>query len=224
MHKPLRQVLPLLLAVCMAVGALSWAAADQQGTSKRLPSPRTTGNVSVEEAIAQRRSVRSLADTPLSPEQIGQLLWSGQGITDAERGFRAAPSAGALYPLELYVVTAEGVEHYDPANHSLRPHMAEDVRPAIQRASLDQEFISVAPLNIVIAAVIERTEARYGERAEKFCMLEVGHAAQNILLQATAMQLVGVPVGAYDEADVKSILQLPENHRVLYMLPIGNRK
>jgi len=223
MKKSLWLVLSIVLVSCMAVGAVCWAAAER-GEADRLPPPRTSGNVSLEEAIAQRRSVRSFADTPVSREQVGQLCWSGQGITDGQHGFRAAPSAGALYPVELYVVTPDGVGRYEPATHSLEHHMAGDVRAALRQAAFDQAAVGEAPLVFAIAVVFERTARKYGERAERYCMLEAGHVAQNILLQATALKLAGVPVGGYDDARVASVLRLPDNQRVLYLLPLGHPK
>lgn len=223
MKKSAWLVLSIVLVSCVAVGAVCWAAGER-GEADRLPPPRTSGSVSLEEAIAQRRSVRSFADTPVSREQVGQLCWSGQGITDEQRGFRAAPSAGALYPVELYVVTPDGVGHYEPATHSLEHHMAGDVRAALRQAAFDQAAVGEAPLVFAIAAVFERTARKYGERAERYCMLEAGHVAQNILLQATALKLAGVPVGGYDDARVASVLRLPDNQRVLYLLPLGHPK
>jgi SagB-type dehydrogenase family enzyme len=177
--------------------------------------------MSLEKAIAQRRSVREFAETPLTIDQISQLCWAGQGITEEKTGFRAAPSAGALYPIELYVVTAEAVDHYQPRGHALKRHISGDIRPALQRAALGQKSIGDAPTCIVITAVVKRTARKYGERAERYCFLEAGHVAQNILLQATALRLGGVPVGAFEDQEVARVLNLRGQERVMYLIPIG---
>jgi len=190
-------------------------------TVRVLPPPRTEGGVSLEEAIAHRRSVRRFRDVPLTLDQIGQLCWAGQGITDKGRGFRAAPSAGALYPIELYLVTADGVDHYLPTAHALERVIRGDRRPALRRAALDQESVGQAPLCVVITAVTERTARKYGRRAERYVFLEAGHVAQNMLLQATVMKLAGVPVGAFDDEQVAAVLRLSSAHRVLYLVPFG---
>ncbi|MHC4094251.1 MAG: SagB/ThcOx family dehydrogenase [Planctomycetota bacterium] len=178
--------------------------------------------MSLEKAIAHRRSVREFSSTPLAIEQISQLCWAGQGITDRADGFRAAPSAGALFPIELYVVTADRVDHYRPAGHRLKPHLDGDVRRSLQQAALHQEPVGEAPVCLVIAAVVERTAGKYGKRAERYCFTEAGHVAQNILLQATALGLGGVPVGAFEDQKVAKVLKLPKAQRVLYLLPIGH--
>lgn len=188
---------------------------------KPLPPADLSGKMPLEQTIATRRSIREFAPRPLTPEQIGQLCWAGQGITDRSSGYRAAPSAGALYPIELYLVTREGIHHYLPREHALMPHQAGDVRRELQRASIDQDCVGDAPLTIVIAAVVDRSARKYRGRAERYCFIEAGHVAQNILLQATALGLGGVPVGAFEDERVAQVLQLPKDARVLYLLPIG---
>jgi SagB-type dehydrogenase family enzyme len=187
-----------------------------------LPAPSATGSVPLEQAIARRRSVRSYEGTALTPREISQLCWAGQGITEPREGLRAAPSAGALYPIELFVVTADGVGHYRPKDHALVAHLNDDVRLRMQRASLDQEMISQAAACFVIAAVVGRVASRYGEFAEEYTLIEVGHVAQNMLLEAAALGLAGVPMGAFDEKKIAAILGLPRDHRVFYLLPIGH--
>jgi SagB-type dehydrogenase family enzyme len=187
-----------------------------------LPPPSTTGKMPLEQAIARRRSIRAFTDKPLTPRQISQLCWAGQGITEPREALRAAPSAGALYPIELFVATADGVGHYQPRDHTLTAHLDEDVRRQIQRASLDQEMIGQAPVSVVIAAVVGRIAAKYGNLAERYTLIEVGHVAQNVLLEAEALNLAGVPVGAFEERKVAAILKVPRDHRVYYLLPIGH--
>ena len=187
-----------------------------------LPPPSTTGKVPLEQAIARRRSIRSYTGEPLTPRQMSQLCWAGQGITEPREALRAAPSAGALYPIELFVATADGVGHYHPRGHTLTVHQAGDVRPQIQRASLDQEMIGQAGACFVIAAVVGRVGAKYRDSAEQYTLIEVGHVAQNLLLEAEALSLAGVPVGAFEEKKVSAILDLPRDHRVFYLVPIGH--
>jgi SagB-type dehydrogenase family enzyme len=187
----------------------------------KLPLPRTRGNVSVEETIERRRSKRRFTAQSLSWEQISQLLWAAQGITGKAHGFRTVPSAGALYPLELYLVSKEGVYHYDPERHELEQTIGEDRRSQLCRASLGQKFVERAPVSIVIAAVFSRVERIYGRRAARYTILEAGHAAQNIHLQAVALGLGSVPVGAFQDEQVGKALQLPENHEPLYIISVG---
>lgn len=185
----------------------------------KLPAPVTTGGMSLAEAITKRRSIRELDTTALSWAEIGQLLWSAQGITGAE-GLRASPSAGALYPLELYVASAEGVFHYRPATHDVVRKMGTDVRSELRQASLDQGCMQ-APCVIAFAAVSERVTAKYQEVGDICVKLEVGHAMQNVLLQVTALGLASVPVAAFDPPKLGRILQLPSDHEVMYLAPVG---
>ena len=214
----------MVLAAAVGPGAREPGAGGGGGGGEKvvsLPGPVLKGKMTVEEAIGQRRSVRQFKDRALTVEEVGQLCWAGQGITDAERGFRASPSAGALYPIELYVVRAEGVDRYVPAAHGLERQVTGDVRKALAGASLGQSPVSEAPVCVVIAAVVERTARKYGGRAERYCWLEAGHVAQNILLQATAMKMAGVPVGAFQDREAAAVLKLPKDTSVLYLLPIG---
>ncbi len=186
-----------------------------------LPPPRLEGEMSLEETIASRRSVREFTDEPLSLEEISQLLWAAQGITDP-RGLRAAPSAGALYPLELYVAVAEGAYHYLPREHAVQVMSEEDVRHGLWEAGLSQGALQEAPAIFIVTAVYQRTEARYGERAERYVELEAGHAGQNILLQAVALELGAVPIGAFYDEQVQAALALPLDHKPLYLIPVGH--
>jgi SagB-type dehydrogenase family enzyme len=187
-----------------------------------LPVPRLEGPLSLEEALRGRRSVRAFTDTALTLDEIGQLLWAAQGITDP-RGYRTAPSAGALYPLEVYAVTPEGVFHYEPVNHALVSLSGEDVRGSLAAAALGQQPILDSPLILTITAVFERTEVKYGsERGPRYVYLEAGHAAQNVLLEAVALGLGAVPIGAFDDAEVMQVLGLPPDHLPLYLIPVGN--
>ena len=187
-----------------------------------LPKPSIRGELSLEETLKARRSRREFTKTPLSLESLSQLLWAAQGITHRE-GYRTAPSAGALYPLEMYVATAEGFHRYEPRKHRLVRHLDEDVRRGMYRAGLEQGAILEAPAVFVIAAVYERTEAKYGkERSPRYVHLEAGHAAQNLLLQAVSLGLGAVPIGAFHDAQIQRALSLPARHRPLYLIPVGH--
>ena len=189
-------------------------------TVVELPSPELTGTVSLEQSLHDRRSAREYAATPLTLDEIGQLLWAGQGITDDD-GHRTAPSAGARYPLELYAVTATELMHYLPAGHRVEQRADTTILGALPEAAFDQEFVGNAPLVVVIAADPARTEQEYGAMAGDLVQREAGHAAQNILLQATALGLVAVPVGGFDPATVEGLLALPPDQAVQYLIPIG---
>ncbi len=178
--------------------------------------------MTLEEAIAKRRSVREFSPEPLTLDEIGQLLWSAQGVTHPA-GYRSAPSAGALYPLEVYVATPEATYHYEPNGHRLTIQMQGDLRPQLYAAALQQESVLNAPAVFVIAAVYERTAKKYGkERSPRYVHLEAGHAAQNLLLQAVALDLGAVPIGAFYDNKVKETLALPVDQQPLYLIPVGH--
>ncbi len=196
-------------------------ALPRSGERVSLPAPARAGRVSLEEALSRRRSVREFAAKPLPEASLSQLLWAAQGITHPD-GLRTAPSAGALYPLEVYVATAIGFYHYNPQRHELERRSSSDLRPALARAALEQESIRQAGSVIVFAAVVERTARKYGPaRAPRYVFIEVGHAAQNVLLQATALGLGAVPVGAFHDAEVQRALSLPKDEEPVYLVPIG---
>jgi len=152
---------------------------------------------------------------------VAQLCWAAQGITDQAGGGRTAPSAGALYPLTVFVVDAAGLGEYEPRLHALRDVLSGDIRGELQAAAHDQPWVGAAPVCLVIAMDVGQTAAKYGRRAERYCLLEAGHAAQNVLLQATALGLGGVPVGAFDDDRVSDLLRLPRNLRPVYLIPLG---
>lgn len=192
----------------------------------KLPPPTRTAAVSVEEALARRRSVREFAERPLTLAELGQLLWAAQGIT-APDGRRTAPSAGALYPLELYAVVgavedlASGVYRYRPQGHTLELHIDADVRPALTQAALGQESVADAPVVLAFAAVAERTRVKYRERTERYVHIEVGHAAQNVYLQAVALGLGTVVVGAFHDDEVTRVLRLDRGETPAALMPVG---
>ena len=191
-----------------------------------LPEPRYAGEVSVEQALLQRRSVRSYKDDPLDITDISQILWSAQGSTSS-RGFRAAPSAGALYPLELYVIAGNvknlpaAIYKYTPQDRALREIVSGDRRFDLSRAALRQGSIRKAPAVILFCAVYERTTGKYGQRGIRYVHMEVGHAAQNACLQAIALGLNTAVIGAFQDSEVKIAANLPADEQPLYFVPVG---
>jgi len=187
-----------------------------------LPNPLKDGKTSLEAAFQRRRTVREFSDEPLAMEVISQLLWSAQGLThDGYR--RTAPSAGATYPLELYLVNGDGIFQHVTADHTLLLTIEGDRRRDLHDASLEQEFILEAPVTLVFTAVFARTEQRYGSaRSPRYIHMEVGHAAQNVLLQAAAINLGAVPIGAFEDERVSQVMNLPADHVPLYMISIGH--
>ncbi len=199
------------------------AIAMSEAKQIELPKPATRGSMSLEEAISKRRSQRSFASGDLSQEQISQLLWSAQGITANKGGFslRSAPSAGALYPIEVYLLTRGGLFHYIPEGHKLEVLSEADLRKSLALAALGQASVSQAPADIVICAVYSRVAGKYGQRASRYVDIEAGHVAENIHLQAVALGLGSVPVGAFNDEDLKRILSLPQEQEPLYIIPVG---
>jgi len=179
------------------------------------------GGMSLEEAIQKRRSQRSFSQKEISAEQIGKLLWAVQGITDTARDLRAAPSAGALYPLEIYVVKKDGTYHYKPHENNLTQISTKDLRPVLSHAALSQSAVREAPVLFVVTAVYERVTSKYGKRGIRYVDMEVGHAAQNLHLQAVSLGLGSVPIGAFDDSAVSKVLSLPEDHQPRYIIPVG---
>ena len=205
-----------------------------------LPAASQAGAVSVEQAIQERRSTRHFTREPVTVKELSQLLWAGQGVTqvtgdpapgsnDRQRTghLRAAPSAGALFPLELYVAvgTAKGigpgVYHYVPEGHGLVQITDRDLRKSIWGRALQQDAIRAAPMTIVIAAVTGRMTAKYGERSDRYVHIEVGAAAENIALQAISLGLGTVLMGAFEDKVLRKLLSLPPDHHVLAIIPVG---
>ena len=185
--------------------------------------------MSLEEAISRRRSRRSFASKPLTLAQVSQLLWCAQGTT-GERGLkRAAPSAGATYPLEIFLAVGRdtvtdlqaGVYRYVPSEHALLRTAEQDVRRQVAAAALEQYFLAQAPVDLLIAADCKRTTGRYGQRGVRYVHMEVGHVGQNIYLQAEALGLGTVAVGAFQDDEVARAFGLPEQLEPLYLMPVG---
>lgn len=192
-----------------------------------LPKPNQDGAISLEKAIAVRRSRRDFLPQSLTLEQISRLTWAAQGQDTSSR-FRTVPSAGATYPLELFVVTGDGLFHYLPAEHLLEKLTGQDLRAELSTAAWGQEFIEAAPLTLIFAAEFSRTTNHYGKRGIRYVYMEAGHAAQNVYLQAEALGLGSVAVGAFDDASVSKVLSLPavrrpaeKNLEPVYMVTVG---
>jgi SagB-type dehydrogenase family enzyme len=191
-----------------------------------LPPPREDGKTSVERALRQRRSMREFSEAPLSIQEVSQLLWAAQGVTD-EQGLRTAPSAGALYPLEVYVVVGsvrdlpEGVYKYQPKTHRLKRISKGDKRPQLASAALGQSYVKNNAVLLVFSAVEKRTTGKYGRRGIRYIHMEAGHAAQNVYLQAGALGLGTVTVGAFEDDRVRRIMKMSEEERPLYLMPVG---
>lgn len=188
----------------------------------RLPEPAKSAGMSLAEALARRRSHREFSGQPLTQDQIAALCWAAQGISDLVQGFRTTPSAGALYPLTVFIIDPDGLHEYEPKGHVLKKLQAGDLRRPLQAAALDQPAVGAAPVCMVLTMDVSRLASRYGARAERYSLLEVGHAAQNVLLQATALGLVGVPIAALDESQAAKVLHLPSRLQVVYLIPLGH--
>ena len=189
-----------------------------------LPSPKTIGTISLEEAIAKRKSIREFSQDSLTIQEVSQLLWACQGITH-EGWKRAAPSAGATYPFEVYLTVRnvndleQGLYHYLCQKHQLELIRQGDLSRDLRKGCLNQLFIEKAAVNIILAAEFQRTTKKYGERGIRYVHMEAGHIGQNISLQAVALGLGTVPVGAFSDEQVKSLLAIPEEP--LYIFPVG---
>ncbi len=214
----------LLLGMLLPFLACAEAAPAEKsaGEKIKLPPPRTDSEISLEKTLAQRRSIRSFTAEKLTIEEISQLCWAAQGVTRKERSFRTAPSAGALYPLELYLVTPDGLYHYDPREHELEVLSTEYLRGKLADAALRQGAVYSGTCVFVVTAVYARTSKKYGDRAARYVHMEVGHAAENLLLQAVALGLGAVPIGAFYDDRVAEVLSLPEDHEPLMIIPVGH--
>jgi SagB-type dehydrogenase family enzyme len=191
-----------------------------------LPHPSHESVTSVENALLRRHSTRSFRPDPLSLGEISQLLWAAQGVTH-NRAFRTAPSAGALYPLETYVVAGTikdlppGTYRYLPEKHQLLQVLAGDIRGALCKASLGQEPVCEAPASIVFSAAFARTTGKYGKRGIRYGHMESGSAAQNVSLQAVSLGLATVVIGAFDDQEVSRVLSLPAGEEPMLIIPVG---
>uniref|UniRef100_A0A7C5UTF0 SagB/ThcOx family dehydrogenase n=1 Tax=Ignisphaera aggregans TaxID=334771 RepID=A0A7C5UTF0_9CREN len=200
-----------------------------------LPPPQKLSTMTVEEAILSRRSIREFKEDPIRLEHLSMILWAAYGITDPNRGFRASPSAGATYPLELYIVVGEGgvyisnntyldpgIYKYNPYVHGLTNIKKGDFRKELMKASLYQKWVENAPVSIVICAVYDRTTRYYGERGRtRYVPIDVGHVGQNIYLMATALGYGTVAIGAFKDSEVSKVIDVKTDETPLYIMPIG---
>ena len=195
----------------------------------KLPEPRYESDVVLEQALLMRRSIRIFGNAPLTVQEVSQLLWSAQGIT-SEMGYRTAPSGGALYPLEVYVVAGnvngldDGIYHYRPHEHSLVIISKGDRRSELSDAALNQSCIKEGSIIIVFSALYDRITQKYGERGIRYAHIEVGHAAQNVYLQAVSLKLGTVAVGAFIDDEVKRVITMEKNQQPLLLMPVGRIK
>ena len=191
-----------------------------------LPAPQFDSRTSIEKSLLERRSIRQYRDKGLTLGEISQLLWAAQGVT-SRIGYRTAPSAGALYPLEIYIAAgrvgelAPGIYRYEPDVHKLVKTCDGDKRMNLWRGALEQGSIRNAPLVLVFCAIYERTTSKYGERGIRYVHMEVGHAAQNVCLQAISLGLGTVVIGAFNDKEIKRVLNLEGNEWPLCIMPVG---
>lgn len=215
-------------SLVMNMPPIAFADPDDTRREIALPDPDTTGRMTLEAALAKRRSIREFSRGSLSPAEISQLLWAGQGITSPS-AFRTAPSAGALYPLDLAIAIGcagslpQGVFEYEPGKHMLRRVASGDRREQVSRAALSQAWIADCAAVIAVTATMHRTTRKYGERGVRYAHMEAGHVAQNICLQAAALDLAVTPVGAFHDEEIREVLEMPSEAEPLYLLPIGRR-
>lgn len=224
-----------LVVMGISAGLALWPSCGRSETASgkkpvtiSLPEPQTDGETSVEQALSHRRSVRSYTSEPLTLAEVSQLLWSAQGITSGQ-GFRTSPSAGALYPLELYVVAGNvtdlqpGIYRYLPSEHKLTRVTSGDRRQELAEAALGQACLRDGAAVFVFSAVPERTTQRYGERGIRYIHMEAGHAAQNLLLQVVALDLGAVVVGAFRDDRVERVVGMEPDEEALYLVPVGRK-
>lgn len=195
-----------------------------------LPKPQTKGTVSLEETLYTRRSHRRFSSDALQLQEISQILWAAQGITDKTKEFRTAPSAGALYPLDIYLIAGQindipsGIYRYIPAKHALERTLAGDQRDALYKASLEQSSVRQAPASILIVSVWNRITEKYGNRGRQYALLEAGHVGQNIMLQCVALNLASLPIGAYYDEQVHRVVNLRKGEDPVYLFPVGRKR
>jgi SagB-type dehydrogenase family enzyme len=233
------KIIIVLAAFAVVLGIILFPAGLERGKLMRsktttvypngtvhLPSPKFESATSIEKALRERRSQREYRQGPLSLEEVAQLLWAAQGITH-RWGFRTAPSAGALYPLETYLVAGEvrnlpsGVYRYLSHRHELALVLSGDMCSRLCSASLKQDPICTAPAAIVFSAVFARSTGKYGQRGIRYAHMEAGAAAQNVSLQAVSLNLGTVVIGAFDDQDVKRVLSMPDSEAPMIIMPVG---
>jgi len=187
----------------------------------RLPKPRLQGELSLEEALAKAPGIRQFKPTPLELEEIGQLAWAGQGVIDEANGVRTVPSVNGTYPIKLYFATPQGLFVYNPQQHSLEQTLPADVRFRLAAAAPRQPVLAQAPCDIIIAGSVRQLTLQYGRQARKYMLLEAGHAAQNIRLQAVTLGLGSMTIAVFEPREVDRACRLPKELDPIYILPVG---
>jgi SagB-type dehydrogenase family enzyme len=221
----------LFLLLSLVVAGHAWTE-TREGRFVQLSRPAYDGKMSVEKAIKERRTVRDFLPRPLTSTQLSQILWAAQGITDEKSGFRAAPSGGALYPLDVYAVVGEGgveglesgVYIYQPKGHTIRLVLQGDKRKDVAGASLWQMWVANAPVIFVVTSEHERITRKYGKRGIRYAQIEVGHIGQNIFLQSGALGLGAGIVGAFHDGAMAEAIGAPRAHEPLIIMPVGYKK
>ena len=236
MKGKLKNIFLALLLGSIGISSFAYSVPDftpgDENSTKRdeaikLPEISYDSEISIEEALSERRSVRSYVDTSLDLGQVSQIFWAAQGITDPSRGYRTAPSAGALYPLEVYIIAGKinglspGVYRYIPEEHELIRKTEGDKRQELFEAALYQSPVKEAPAVLVFTAIFKRTTKKYGDRGIRYVYMEAGHASQNVYLQAVSLGIGTVSIGAFDNQKVKTVLNLSQQEEPLYIMPIG---
>jgi len=210
-----------LLPICV-MDRSALAQGKSGGETLKLPPPRYESEVSIEKALLERRSIRSYKEEPLTLNELSQILWAAQGITEPKRGLRAAPSPRAVYLLEVYVLPGNvtnlpmGLYRYQPQGHELIKIADGDKKAELFKAA-GQAPIKNAPVALVITGLSEKTQN------PTWMYLEAGHAAENVYLQSVSLKLGTVAMGGFKEEEVRKVLTLPEKERVLYIMPIGKK-
>jgi len=214
------------------MGSQEAEAPESSRSAVELPPPSLKGAVSLEEAIRSRRCVRQYADRALSLAQLSQLLWSANGVTGRNHRFRAAPSAGALHPLDFYAVVGQGsvegleagVWHYRPADHEIDRVKEGDDREALARAALGQRQVGTAKVVVVVTVEYARSTGKYGDRGRRYALMDAGFAAENFFLQVQTLGLAACVVGAFRDEQVAELLGLPKAHEPILLLTVGHPK
>lgn len=215
----------MMLALTVFAIALVLDSADEKTPGDgimNLPAAQTTGKMSLEETIAKRHSVRAYKATELTQEQVSQILWSAQGQIPGKRfNRRTAPSAGGIYPMQIYLLDKNGIHQYQPATHSIRFVKGGDQRADLAKAAFNQGFIKQAPVVLLVTGNVPKCAQRYGDRAQRYVDIEAGHIGQNVSLQAVALGLGCVMLGAFDDEAVSELIGLPKDETPLYIIPVG---
>ncbi len=203
-----------------------------------LSSPKTVGTMTVEEALANRRSRRAFTNEALSEEELSQIVWAAYGVTKPVPqnprlggGLRTTPSAGALYPMDLYVIVGNvtniesGVYKYSPKDHSITRIINKDIREDLAKAAYGQTMIKDAPASLLYSAIFSRTTQKYGDRGRlRYVCMDIGHSGENVYLQAEALKLGTCAIGAFNDPAVSELMQLSKEEEPMYIMPFGRCK